>query len=315
MNSVLGHHHISMMTKDAEENNRFYNEILGLRRLKVTVNQDDPSMYHIFFGDKRGTPGTELTFFEMPQIGQTHRGTNAITRIGLLVKDEAALDYWQARFDQYKVEYSSIRPYAGKKSLPFVDPDGLNLMLQVAEKVDDDYQSWEDSSVPTDFQIISMGTVELTAKRLDKLERTLTDLFDYEKVGGGDNQRLYRPKNGAYEGEILTVYKDGPREKPGRGNVHHLAINVQNDDDLEYWHDLVTKRGFRSTGVIDRHFFKSMYFRESNGIMFEIATLEGLGMTDDQASNKLGERLDLPPFLEGDRKQIEENLVKLSFIE
>lgn len=315
MNSVLGHHHISMMTKDAEENNRFYNEVLGLRRLKVTVNQDDPSMYHIFFGDKKGTPGTELTFFEMPNIGQTHKGTNAITRIGLLVKDEAALNYWQQRFDEYGVEYGDIKQYAGKRGLPFVDPDGLHLVLQVADQVDGNYLPWADSAVPVAHQIISMGTVELTAKRLDKLEKTLIELFDYEKVAGGDNQRLYRPKKGSHEGEILTVYKDGPREKPGRGSVHHLAINVQNDDELEFWHEKVTKRGFRSTGVIDRHFFKSMYFRESNGIMFEIATLDGPGMTDDEANQSLGNHLDLPPFLEEKRTQIEEDLIKLSFIE
>lgn len=315
MNSVLGHHHISMMTKDAEENNRFYNEVLGLRRLKVTVNQDDPSMYHIFFGDKKGTPGTELTFFEMPNIGQTHKGTNAITRIGLLVKDEAALSYWKQRFDEYGVEYGSIKQYVGRSGLPFVDPDGLNLVLQVADQVDGSYLPWEDSAVPVAHQIISMGTVELTAKRLDKLEKTLIELFDYEKVAGGDNQRLYRPKKGSHEGEILTVYKDGPREKPGRGSVHHLAINVQNDDELEFWHEKVTKRGFRSTGVIDRHFFKSMYFRESNGIMFEIATLDGPGMTDDEANQSLGNHLDLPPFLEEKRTQIEEDLIKLSFIE
>ncbi|MCK1977178.1 VOC family protein [Jeotgalicoccus huakuii] len=315
MNSVLGHHHISMMTKDAEENNRFYNEVLGLRRLKVTVNQDDPSMYHIFFGDKKGTPGTELTFFEMPNIGQTHKGTNAITRIGLLVKDEAALNYWQQRFDEYGVEYGDIKQYAGKRGLPFVDPDGLHLVLQVADQVDGNYLPWADSAVPVAHQIISMGTVELTAKRLDKLEKTLIALFDYEKVAGGDNQRLYRPKNGNHEGEILTVYKDGLREKPGRGSVHHLAINVQNDDELKYWHEMVTKRGFRSTGVIDRHFFKSMYFRESNGIMFEIATLDGPGMTDDEANQSLGNHLDLPPFLEEKRTQIEEDLIKLSFIE
>lgn len=314
MKTILGHHHISMLTKNAENNNRFYNQVLGMRRVKVTVNQDDPSMYHLFYGDSNGRPGTELSFFEMPTAAHTKRGTNAITRIGLFVRGERSLSYWQKRFDEYDVEYGDIEIYGDRKSLLFEDGDGLRLALQV---VDDEavsrFESWDGSDVPGEYQIMSMGTVEMTARRIEKMERTLTTLFDYVKVPGTDQERLYRPSASDGHSEILVKYQDGDRERPGRGSVHHLAINVEDEEILQYWHEKVTERGFKSTGVIDRHFFKSLYFRESNGIMFEIAT-NGPGLVDTTPGIEAGEKLDLPPFMEKDRAEIEAKLSPLDML-
>src|SRR5699024_1059417 len=132
MYTIPGHHHVSMMAKNAQITNQFYKRILGLRRVKTTVNQDDPSMYHLFYGDRTGSPGTELTFFEMINLGQTHRGTNAITRIGLIVKDEKSLAYWQKRFDEYGVQHGALTNYARRPALHFEDPDGLRLVLIAA---------------------------------------------------------------------------------------------------------------------------------------------------------------------------------------
>lgn len=316
MNTILGHHHISMLTKNAVDNNKFYNHILGMRRVKVTVNQDDPSMYHLFYGDKTGSIGTELSFFEMPMAGQTHRGTNAITRIGLFVPSMESLSYWQQRFDEFDVSHEEITEYAGRKSLLFEDNDGLRLALQVAdEEIVQRFESWADSKIPAEHQIISMGTVEMTVRRIDKLEKTLTEMFDYVKVSGNDQERLYRPASSDFEGEILTKFKDDKREKPGRGSVHHLAVNVKNEDELAYWHEKITAKGFRSTGIVDRHFFKSLYFRESNGIMFEIATAEGPGLTDGIPDSDIGQHLELPPFLEEDRAEIEAKLTPVEMFE
>jgi glyoxalase family protein len=308
MFKIPGHHHISMITKNASQNNHFYRHVLGLRRVKVTVNQDDPSMYHLFYGDKTGSPGTELSFFEIPLVGKTYRGTNAITRIGLLVPSDDSLHYWKARFEEYGVKHSDITTYVNHPALKFEDPEGLRLVLIVSngEKVEH-WETWEKSEVPIEHQIQGMGSVEITVRRLDRLASTLTDMFGYTEINRTDEEAIFQSLKGEVFGEIVVKYLDGPSEKPGRGSIHHLAIRVKNDEELIFWEEQVRARGFHSSGIVDRFYFKSLYFRESNGILFEIAT-DGPGFTIDGDIETLGEKLDLPPFLEERRVEIEENL-------
>src|SRR5690625_796157 len=309
MYQIPGHHHISMMTKDVNANNYFYQKVMGLRRVKVTVNQDDPTMYHLFYGDRVGSPGTELTFFGMPYIGNTYRGTNAITRIGLLVPSDASLTYWQKRFKIFDVTYTNeITKYAGRKALHFEDRDGLRLVLLVADGEKATFwEQWEKSDVPMEHQILGMGPVEMTVRRLEKLTNTLTDLFGYVEKMRTDEEVVFQSISGEVFGEIVAKQLEGKSEKPGRGSVHHLAIRVKNDEELAYWDEQVKKWGFDSTGIVDRYYFKSLYFRESNGIVFEIAT-DGPGFTIDGDVETLGETLDLPPFLEDRRTEIEAKL-------
>ncbi len=311
MYKIKGHHHISMVTKNANENNHFYKNVLGLRRVKMTVNQDDPSMYHLFYGDKTGSPGTELTFFEIPLVGKTYRGTNAITRIGLLVPSEDSLHYWKERFETFDVKHSEITTYANRPALQFEDAEGLRLVLLVSngEKVEH-WETWEKSEVPAEHQIQGMGSVEMTVRRLDKMASTLTEMFGYTEVSRSEEEAIFQSIKGEAFGEIVVKYLDGPTEKPGRGSIHHLAIRVKNDAELAYWEEQVIQRGFQSSGIIDRFYFKSLYFRESNGILFEIAT-DGPGFTVDGDVEHLGEKLDLPPFLEDQRAEIEANLVPI----
>lgn len=311
MFKIPGHHHISMITKNANQNSRFYRDVLGLRRVKVTVNQDEPSMYHLFYGDKTGSPGTELSFFEIPQAGNTYRGTNAITKIGLLVPSEASLLYWKARFEELGVEHGDITTYANHPALLFEDSEGLRMALLVSygAKVAH-WQTWEKSEVPAEHQIQGMGAVEITVRRLDKLASTLTDMFGYTEVSRTDDEAIFQSIKGEAFGEIVVKYLDGPSEKPGRGSIHHLAIRVKRDEELFYWEEQVRARGFHSSGIVDRFYFKSLYFRESNGILFEIATDEP-GFTVDGDVETLGEQLDLPPFLEERRAEIENNLIPL----
>lgn len=309
MYQIPGHHHISMMTKDVNENNYFYQKTMGLRRVKKTVNQDDPTMYHLFYGDRVGSPGTELTFFGMPYIGNTYRGTNAITRIGLLVPSDASLTYWQERFETFDVTYTNeITKYAGRKALHFEDRDGLRLVLLVANGDKATFwEQWEKSDVPMEHQILGIGPVEMTVRRLEKLTNTLTDLFGYVEKTRTDEEVVFQSITGEVFGEIVARQLEGKSEKPGRGSVHHLAIRVKNGEELAYWDEQVKKWGFDSTGIVDRYYFKSLYFRESNGIVFEIAT-DGPGFTIDGDIETLGETLDLPPFLEGRRTEIEAKL-------
>lgn len=308
MYTIPGHHHISMITKDAAYNNHFYRTILGLRRVKKTVNQDDPSMYHLFYGDKTGSSGTELSFFEIPFVGHTQKGTNAITRIGLLVPTEESLVYWKERFTQYGVQHSEITTYAGRAALHFEDAEGLRMVLLVSngEKAEH-WETWERSEVPVEHQIQGMGVVEITVRKLDKLAETLTEIFGYTEISRTADEAIFQSVHGEVFGEILVRFAEGPTERPGRGSIHHLAIRVKDDTELAYWDEQVRARGFYSSGIVDRFYFKSLYFRESNGILFEIAT-DGPGFTIDGEIETLGEALDLPPFLEARREEIEKKL-------
>lgn len=312
MATILGHHHISMITKNAKKNDEFYKNILGLRRVKKSVNQDDPSMYHLFFGDLIGSPGTGLTFFEIPMVGRTHRGTNAITQIGLLVNSEVSLHYWKQRFEQLHVKHEEITRYAGKMALPFEDPEGLRLILinNDGERIPEQWTNWEKSNVPKEHQILGMGAIEITVKNRNKLERTLTELFGYVVKESSEEEILLQSIEGESFGEIVVKQLDGANEKPGKGSIHHLAIRAKDDEELAYWEEQVKARGFSSSGIVDRYYFKSLYFRESNGILFEIAT-DGPGFIVDADIETLGEKLDLPPFLEDRREEIESQLESL----
>ena len=316
MSNILGHHHTSMMTKDINTNNYFYTHIMGLRRVKISVNQDDPSMYHLFYGDRVGSPGTELTFFEMPYIGNTYRGTNAISRIGLLVPSESSLTYWKNRLAAYDVLHDEeVSTYAGRKALHFEDPDGLRLVLVVAneEKVHF-WQPWEQSNVPIEHQIRGMGPIEITVRRLEKLKKTLTELLHYKEIENRENEITFQAVKGEVYGEIIAKELDGKKEKPGKGSVHHIAIRVKDKEALMSLNEKIKAWGFETTGVIDRYYFSSLYFRESNGIMFEIAT-DGSGFTIDKDEASLGVALDLPPFLEERREEIEATLRPIKKIE
>jgi len=309
MYKIPGHHHISMITKDAQLNNQFYEKVLGMRRVKKTVNQDSPSMYHLFYGDLTGSPGTELSFFEMTNAGRTVRGTNAITKIGLLVPSTESLAYWKSRFEQLDVKHEEITTYAGREALPFEDSEGLRLVLlnNNSEEIPGFWTAWEDSVVDQTHRILGMGTTEITVRYLERTAKTLKELFGYVEVARSEKEVVFQSIEGQAFGEILVQQEEGPSEKPGRGSIHHLAIRVRNEEELRYWDEVVKQRGFDSTGIVDRYYFQSLYFRDSNGILFEIAT-DGPGFTKDSTVEALGKRLDLPPFLEERRAEIEAKL-------
>src|SRR5699024_7083413 len=248
----------------------------------------------LFYGDAIGSPGTELSFFEMPMAGQTHRGTNAITRIGLIVPTKESLQFWQEHLRKNDLEIGEITSYAGKPALHFTDEDGLELVLQVAEKpAAYKWHPWKESPIPEEHQIRGIGTVESNVRRPERVKHTLTDLFHYEKKATANEGEVYQTQPGAACSEILVLEKEGERERPGRGSTHHLAIRVKDTSELKYWEAEVKKRGFHATEIVDRHYFHSLYFRESNGILFELAT-DGPGFLVDSPEDRLGKQLDLP---------------------
>lgn len=306
MKKISGHHHISMLTKNGKMNNDFYTNVLGLRRVKKTVNQDSPSMYHLFYGDLTGSAGTELSFFEMPVAGRTVRGTNAITRIGLLVPSYESLVYWQSRFVLLDVKHSEITTYAGKDALFFEDHEGLRFVLLHQEEliIPEHWQAWPSSTVLEQHRILGMGTVEITVRYLKRTVNLLAELFGYSIVEETEKHARLQSVAGESLGEIVVIEQEGPSEKPGRGSIHHLALRVDTKEELEKWDELVKERGLVSSGVIDRYYFHSLYFRDRNGILFEMAT-DGPGFTVDSTIEDLGKKLDLPPFLEEKRADIE----------
>lgn len=309
MHKILGHHHISMITKNAQMNNQFYQNILGLRRVKKTVNQDDPSMYHLFYGDLTGSAGTELSFFELPIAGRTIRGTNAITQIGLLVPSFESLKYWKNRFEQFDVKHGDITTYASRTALPFEDSEGLRLILlnNNGEQVPEHWSPWDNSKVDNDHRILGMGTVEITVGYLERTGQILKDMFGYIVKSHSGNEVIFQSNVGQVFGEIVLKQQKGSNEKPGRGSIHHLAIRVKNEEELKFWEEKVKERGLHSTGIVDRYYFQSLYFRDPNRILFEIAT-DGPGFTVDSPIEDLGRKLDLPPFLEVKRAEIEAKL-------
>ncbi|MBS4205115.1 ring-cleaving dioxygenase [Lederbergia citrea] len=312
MFKIPGHHHISMITKNAQANNQFYQKVLGMRRVKKTVNQDNPSMYHLFYGDLTGSAGTELSFFEMPLAGRTYRGTNAITQIGLLVPSLESLEYWKRRFELLDVTHGELTTYAGRAALPFEDTEGLRLILlnNNGEEIPESWSAWEDSIIGKDHRILGIGAVEITVRYLERTARTLRDIFGYVEVARSENEAIYQSVAGQAFGEIVVKQQEGPSEKPGKGSIHHLAIRVKNEEELRYWDKAVKERGFQSSGIVDRFYFQSLYFRDSNGILFEIAT-DGPGFTADSTIEELGGKLDLPPFLEEQRAEIEAKLAPI----
>lgn len=312
MNTIPGHHHISMLTKSALKNHHFYQNVLGLRRVKKTVNQDDPSMYHLFYGDLTGAAGTELSFFEMPMLARTVRGTNAITQIGLLVPSFESLLFWKKRFELLDVKHGEMTKFAGRDALHFEDEEGLRMILvnHNGEAIPDHWSAWKHSVIEEKHRILGIGPVEMTVRSLDRLAETLTDMFGYVEKSRSAEEAIYQSVAGQAFGEIVIKQKEGPTERPGRGSIHHLAIRANNEDELRDWDKVIKKRGFHSSGIVDRYYFQSLYFRESNGILFEIAT-DGPGFIADSTVEELGKTLDLPPFLEERRAEIEAKLVPL----
>lgn len=302
------HHHVSMVVKDAKTTDTFYKEVLGLRRVKKTVNQDSPSMYHLFYGDTTGAPGTELTFFEIPMVGRTHKGTDAITKIALAVPSVEAFSYWQARFQTFHVQQEAITTYAGKPALPFFDPDGLALVLVADETFTQPsaWTYWAQSPVPQHVGIQGFVTTELTVANYKELEHLLTQLFGYEVVTREQEGVVFRGAGGL-ESELFVVQQDGPVERPGRGSIHHIALKVKDEHELEQWAQKIRDFGLQSSGIIDRYYFKSLYVKVVGHIVFELAT-DGPGFLRDGNVETLGEQLDLPVFLEPHRADIEADL-------
>ncbi|MGM7701495.1 ring-cleaving dioxygenase [Pseudalkalibacillus sp. Hm43] len=314
---LKGIHHVSAITGEAKRNYEFYTKVLGMRLVKKTINQDDPSVYHLFYADERGNPGTDLTFFEIPMAGQTYEGTSSISTTSLRVPSDEALDFWKKRFIKYEVEHGEIHHINDRATISFKDFEGQRLML-ISDEHDTGVESgkpWEKSPVPVEYGITGLGPVFLTIPKIDKTEQILTNVLGFTKIGSyqRDNNQVdvYETGEGGNGAEVHLIERnDLPPERPGRGSVHHVAYRVEGEEELQKWGDYIKELRIPNSGFVERYYFKSLYFREPNGILFELAT-DGPGFEGDEPFESLGESLALPPYFENDRKEIEERLKPL----
>ena len=317
---LTGLHHVSALTALAANNLEFYTRTLGLRLVKKTVNQDDTTSYHLFYGDEHGNPGTEVTFFDIPHAAPTRSGVSSISRIALRVTGQDSLRWWEDRLSTLGVEHDGVTTEAGRGVLAFRDPEGQRLAL-----VDDSDAAlpggtpWAKSSTPTAVGIRGLGAVTLTVRRLEPTERVLTDVMGFTRQGSyaatdGGPQRdivVFGTGVGGPGAEVHVDTRDDlPPERLGRGGVHHVAFRVPTAEQHLEWLDRLESAGLRTSGLVERYYFRSIYFREPNGILFELAT-DGPGFLTDEDEARLGEGLALPPFLEPYRATIESRLLPL----
>jgi glyoxalase family protein len=307
---LTGIHHLTAVTADAPGNHRFYTEALGLRLVKKTVNQDDVSAYHLFYADGLASPGTDITFFDWP-VGRERRGTHAITRTGLRVPG-ASLAFWRERFRELGVASAEIVERDGRETLDFEDPEGQRLSF-VSDIAGDAGHPWERSPVPSEHQILGLGPIRLSVPEIEPTDLVLTRIMGMRQVRefeDGAQVIVYEMGGGGASAELQVAIEPGlPPAQQGAGAVHHVAFRIP-DGDYAAWADRLKQERVPSSGPVDRFWFKSLYFREPNGILFEIAT-EGPGFTTDEPIERLGETLSLPPFLEARRASIEANLKPL----
>jgi len=313
--NLTGIHHLTAITANAPANKRFYTGTLGLRLVKKTVNQDDTSAYHLFYADGEATPGTDLTFFDWP-VAPERRGTHSISRTGLRVAGEESLNYWAARFKDNGVSAGAITTIDGRAAIEFEDAEGQRFRL-----IDDgsrgEAHAWERSPVPAANQIRGLGPITISVPTLGPTDAVLTTVLNmrqerhYASPDGQGDVHVYAMGEGGPAAELhVAVQPNLPIARQGAGAVHHVAFRTPDVPAIRDWAARLSEFRIPSSGEVERYYFRSLYFREPGGNLFEIAT-DGPGFTADEPLESLGERLSLPPFLEGRRTAIEANLKPL----
>jgi glyoxalase family protein len=314
---LLGIHHLTAITAVIRDNLDFYTRVLGLRLVKRSVNQDDVRAYHLFYADAVGTPGTDITFFDWP-MPRERRGTHSIVRTTMRVAGPSNLEWWARRLADHDVTHEGIRERDGRATLDFEDPEGQRLALVDDGGAGAPSVPWERSPVPAEHQVRGLGPIVISVPTLTPTDTVVTGVMnmapdrEYVDPGlGGTAVHVFRMGAGGPHAELhVAVQPDLPVARQGAGGVHHVAFRTP-DSEYEAWARRLGELGVPNSGPVDRFYFRSLYFREPNGILFEIAT-DGPGFAVDEDPETLGEAIALPPFLEPRRAEIEANLQPIS---
>lgn len=301
MSVSRGLHHISVIACDPQDNYDFYVKKLGMRMVKKTVNQDDPTKYHLFYANAEGSPGSSLTFFPWPRARQGIPGSGEATEVSLTVL-KRSLDYWQDRLDEQGISHSNPFSRFGSTHISFTDPDGLQLNLVF--DYDDELHSWKQSPVPEEHQIQGFWSTTLKMDQVEQTEEILTSILGFEKADAKGNLVLYETESTLGNNLIIEKVDSKPGQN-GAGIVHHVAFQSEDEEDLTNMRFEIIRKGLRPTEIINRHFFKSVYYRTPGGVLFEMATNGPGYFVNADPSEDQAKKLELTPWHEPKRKQIE----------
>ncbi len=309
MTDINGIHHITAISGDARENLEFYSQMLGMRLVKKSVNQDDPGTYHLFYADAAGHPGTDLTFFPFQNSPPGRIGTGLGVEIALAIPT-GSIEYWRKRLTEHGAKVTGVDERRGEQALVLDDPHGQHLALvEAAGRAN--AATWEKSPVPADRQIVGLDSVRVWERDKGATASFLTDVLEFADFGESDGWHRFGTGDGG-SGQHIEI-----REMPhtargawGVGTMHHVAWRVADDQTQLRVRERIERAHRRPTEVIDRFWFKSVYFLEPGGVLFELAT-DGPGFAVDEDPRKLGEQLVLPPWLEPQRGEIEAALPSL----
>ncbi|MCC2631424.1 MAG: mhqA [Patescibacteria group bacterium] len=312
-----GLHHVTAVTAKAKENLAFYTKVLGLRLVKKSVNQDDVSAYHLFYADKKGTPGTDMTFFDWSTSGPRQGETDGILRTMFRISGENALKYWEERLTKEGVRHNGIQEMGETGAIFFEDFEGQRLALVDDKGAEFHGEVWDGSEVPAEYALKGFFAVQLAIPELLLIDTVLTRVLGFEKQGtyenperAGEKVVIYAMEGGGPGKEVHVVERQGTKMWALAGGVHHVAFRVKDEGEIRYWWALLNQVMLGNSGLVERYYFKSLYFKISDGILFELAT-DGPGFESDEPLEHLGEKLALPPFLEPRRAEIEGGLKPL----
>jgi glyoxalase family protein len=312
MKSVTALHHVTAIAGPAQENLDFYAGVLGMRLVKRSVNQDDPGTYHLFYADGEGHAGTDLTFFPWPELAPPRPGHGLATEVALAVPI-GTLAWWGDRLARYGAPVGAVESRFGEKALPFADPHGLRVALvEAAEPSNRAFTAFDASPIPPERQIRGLHGARTLERNLAATTSFLERVMGFQHVGSEASWRRYAVTEGG-SGAFLDVAEspNTVRGAWGVGAIHHLAWRVDDDAHQLAMRERIEAAGARPTPVIDRFWFRSVYFREPGGVLFELAT-DGPGFGVDEETARLGEKLVLPPWLEPRRAEIEAALPPLA---
>jgi len=308
-NLITGLHHVTAMADSSQQNLAFYAGILGLRLVKKTVNFDAPEVYHLYYGDQEGSPGSILTFFPFAGLRKGVHGSGQMTNTSFSIPSNA-LDYWQQRLQKFNIKYNQPdERLDGEVYIKFQDFDGLGLELVANDN--DGRPGIADGPVPSHYSVRGFHSATLSVSDLDTTGEILTTLLDY-KINKHKNNRIrLSPMSVSSKGQFVDLITGTQRGMSGSGTVHHLAFATASDEDQLQVRERIENRGLQITPVLDRQYFHSVYFREPGGILFEVAT-NPPGFSIDEPVESMGQSLKLPEWIEPQRKSLELKLEDLN---